>query len=304
VDSHTITHYTIDELMAVCMARTIKDGETVFNGVAVPLPFTAIMLARKTHAPNCIFWGGLLAGVNPHPPFLPSSSGDSVMLEGANPILHLSQIFDLVMRGELDRVFFSGAQIDKYGNLNNSLIGSLDRIQVKLPGGAGGSHVGSYARNFTIWFVRHEARTSRGKKSFTFVERADFITTVGRRTHKGSRKEMGLRGGGPDTVVTNLCVFDFDENTDVLRIRSIHPGFTLEDVLENTEFEPIMLKSIPYTIPPTKEEVWIIRQLDPLETRKKGFSQEALAKKFSIPDEMDTLGKDEDARVDKDKPGC
>lgn len=80
-----ITHFTIDELMAVCMARTIKDATTVFNGVAVPLPFAAIMLARKTHAPNCIFWSGLLAGVNPDPCFLPPTSGDSAILTGADP---------------------------------------------------------------------------------------------------------------------------------------------------------------------------------------------------------------------------
>ncbi len=277
-----ISYYTIDELMAVCLARTIGDNQTVFNGVAVPLPFTAIMLARKTHAPNCIFWGGLLAGLNPAPPFLPPTSGDSVMLAGANPVLHLSQIFDLVMRGELDRVFFSGAQIDKYGNLNNTLIGSPEKIRIKLPGGAGGSHISAMARHFTIWSIRHEARSGKGGKTFNLVDKVDYVTTAGRRTKNGTRKEMGLRGGGPDAVVTNLCVFDFDEKTDIMRVRSVHPGFTLENVLENTGFKPILPEKIPETIPPAKEEVRIIRQLDPLDTRKKGFSEEVLSKKFSF----------------------
>lgn len=278
-----ITDYTIDELMAVCLARTIKDGDTVFNGVAVPLPFTAIMLARKTHAPNSVFWGGLLAGLSPEPCFLPPTSGDSVMLHGADPVLHLSQIFDLVMRGELNRVFFSGAQIDKFGNLNNSLIGTQEKIRVKLPGGAGGSHVGSCSKKFTIWSVRHEARTtSKGNRIYNFVEKVDFVTTMGLRTEAGTREELGLRGGGPDTVVTNLCVFDFDEETKCMRLKSLHPGVTVQDVLENTGFEPVIPEKVEETTAPTEEEIHIIRELDPLETRKKGFSSDVIKKRYGL----------------------
>jgi len=278
-----ITYYSIDELMAVCLARTIKDGDTVFNGVAVPLPFTAIMLARKTHAPNTVFWGGLLAGLNPEPCFLPPTSGDSVMLRDADPVLHLSQIFDLVMRGELNRVFFSGAQIDKYGNLNNTLIGSPKNIRVKLPGGAGGSHVGSFARNFTIWSVRHEARTtSKGKPVYNFVDKVDFVTTMGHRTDGGDRQELGIRGGGPDVVVTNLCVFDFDEASKIMRLKSLHPGVTIQDVVENTGFEPVIPEKVEDSPAPTEEAIRIIRELDPLETRKRGFSSEALKRRYDL----------------------
>ena len=278
-----ISYYTIDELMAVCLARTIKDRDTVFNGVAVPLPFTAIMLARKTHAPNSVFWGGLLAGLSPEPPFLPPTSGDSVMLHGADPVLHLSQIFDLVMRGELNRVFFSGAQIDKYGNLNNSLIGSVERIRVKLPGGAGGSHVGSFVRNFTVWSVRHDARTTgKGQRLYSLVDKVDFVTTMGHRTEVGTRQELGIKGGGPDAVVTNLCVFDFDEGTKIMRIKSLHPGVSVEDLLENTGFEPVVPENITDTPPPSEEEVRIIRELDPLETRKKGFAPEVLKRRYDL----------------------
>ena len=278
-----VYYYTIDELMAVCLARTIRDGNTVFNGVAVPLPFTGIMLARKTHAPNCIFWGGLLAGFNPNPAFLPPTSGDSVMLEGADPILHISQVFDLAMRGELDRIFFSGAQIDKFGNLNNSLIGSIDKIQTKLPGGAGGSHIGSFAKNFTIWSTRHDATiTSKGHRIFSLVDKVDFVTTMGHCTPAGTRKGLGLRGGGPDSVVTNLGVFDFDETSMIMRLKTIHPGFTVETVIENTGFEPVIPEKLEVTKPPSEEEICIIRELDPLETRKKGFSQTALKEKYDL----------------------
>ncbi|MCX5908265.1 MAG: hypothetical protein NTY64_14060, partial [Deltaproteobacteria bacterium] len=241
------------------------------------------MLARKTHAPNCIFWGGLLAGFNPSPPFLPPTSGDSVMMEKASPVLHLSQIFDLVMRGELDRVFFSGAQIDQFGNLNNSYIGSLEKIRVKLPGGAGASHIGCLAKNFTIWSVRHEAKTGgKGKKVYTFVEKVDFVTTVGQKANGRTRKELGLKGGGPDRVITNLGVFDFDPESKMMRLHTVHPGVTVQDILKNTGFAPVIQDRVSPTQPPTAEEIAIIRTIDPLNTRKLGFSSEALAKRYEI----------------------
>lgn len=276
-------YYTIDELMAWCMAQTIKDGGTVFNGVAVPLPFTAIMLACQTHAPNSVFWGGLLAGLNPKPQFLPKTSGDSVMLTNANPVLHLHQIFDLAMRGELDRIFFSGAQIDKYGNLNNTLIGSLDGIRIKLPGGAGSSHIGCFVKNYTVWSVRHEATVNKkGNKIFTFVDKVDFVTTVGHKTPEGSRKELGLKGGGPDQLITNLGVFDFDPETLMMRVKSIHPDFTLQDIQDNTGFEVAVRDDVEVTPGPTLEEVEIIRKIDPMESRKEGFSPKALEKRFDF----------------------
>lgn len=277
-----ILFYTVDELMAACMARTIKDRTTVFNGVAVPLPFTAIMLARKTHAPDCIFWSGLLAGLNPDPCFLPPTSGDSAILMGADPVLHLSQIFELAMRGELDRIFFSGAQIDRYGNLNNTLIGSMSNMRVKLPGGAGASHIGAFAKNFTVWSVRHEASTSgKGQRIYSFVEKVDFVTTMGHRNSAGTRKDLGLMGGGPDVVVTNLCTFDFDD-TGCMRIQSLHPGVTLQEVLDNTGFQPVVPPSLAETPAPCEEDIRIIRAVDPLGTRKRGFSEKSLQKRFDL----------------------
>jgi glutaconate CoA-transferase subunit B len=283
MSSNRIDYYTVDELMATCMARTIKEGNTVYNAVAVPLPFTAIMLASKTHAPNSIFWGGLLAGVNPRPPVLPQTSGDSVMLYHANPVLHAHHIYDLAMQGELDRIFFSGAQIDKYGNLNNSLVGSPDKIRIKLPGGAGASHLGCFARNYTIWSIRHEAKLSgKGKKIFTFVDKVDFVTTVGHKTPDGTREELGLGGGGPDLVVTNLGTFDFEPETHLMRLKTMHPGLTREETMESTGFEPVLSDSIAETPRPTREEVEIIRKIDPMETRKLGFSPKTLSKRFDF----------------------
>lgn len=205
------------------------------------------------------------------------------MLREAELVLHISQIFDLVMRGELNRIFFSGAQIDKYGNLNNTLIGSPNNIRVKLPGGAGGSHVGSFAKNFTIWSVRHEARTTcKGKRIYNLLDKVDFVTTMGHRTDRGNRQELGIRGGGPDVVVTNLCVFDFDEVSKTMRLKSLHPGITIQDVLDNTGFEPVIPEKVEGSPVPTEEAIRIIRELDPLETRKRGFSSEALKSRYDL----------------------
>lgn len=278
-----IDYYTIDELMALCLARTIREGDTVFNGVSVPLPFTAIILARKTHAPNCVFLGGLLAGLNPQPPFLPKTSGDSVMLQGAEMVMHLHNIFDMTMRGELDRIFFSGAQIDRYGNLNNTLIGKYGNIRIKLPGGAGSSHIGCFARNYTIWSVRHDAKVDRGgQKIFSLVDQVDFVTTLGHKTPEGTRQELGVKGGGPDLVVTNLGAFDFDPESHVMRVKSVHPGVTLDQVRENTGFDLVLPQKITETPAPTREDVAIIRRIDPLESRKLGFSAEALARRYNF----------------------
>ncbi len=274
-------YFTIDELMAVCLARTIKDKNVVFNGVAVALPFTAIILAKKTHAPNCIFLGGLTAGVNPDPPFLAPTSADSVMLEKCTVKISKSEIFDLARQGRLDRIFFGGAQIDQYGNLNNTVIGDLDNIKVKLPGGAGASTLSCQAKNFTIWCPRHRAVTTSKGKIYTLVNIVDFVTTFGQRNAEGiTRRDMGLRGGGPDCLVTNLGVFDLDPKELKLRLKHYHPGITIEEIQENTEFELIVSDDCCETPLPTKEEIKIIRDIDPLEIRKREFPKEELEKKY------------------------
>ncbi|MEL7567371.1 MAG: CoA-transferase [Dehalobacterium sp.] len=274
-------YYTIDELMAVCMAKTIKDHQVVFNGVAVALPFTSIMLAKKTHAPNSVFWGGLPGGINPQPPFLVPTSGDSVMLENATVKCDLHEVFDMAQKGKLDRIFFGGGQIDQYGNLNNTMIGSPENIKVKLPGGAGASTLACFAKNFTVWCPRHRAVTTKKGKQYTLVAQNDFVTTFGHRTRDGvTRKEMGLKGGGPDCLVTNLGVFDFEPNEYKLRLKSYHPDVTIEEIQENTGFELVIDENCSETPRPTKEQIEIIRIIDPMEVRKREFAAQELERRF------------------------
>lgn len=274
-------YFTIDELMAVCLARTIKDKMVVFNGVAVALPFTAIVLAKKTHAPNAVFLGGLTAGINPSPPFLAPTSADSVMLENCTVKIAKSEIFDLARQGRLDRIFFGGAQIDQYGNLNNTVIGGIDNVKVKLPGGAGASTISCHANNYTIWCPRHRAAVSSKGRIYTLVKKVDFVTTFGQRNAEGlTRKEMGLKGGGPDCLVSNLGVFDFDPQELKLRLKHYHPGITIDEIQDNTEFELLVSDDCCETPLPTKDDIKIIRDLDPLETRKREFTEAELARKF------------------------
>lgn len=272
--------YTIDELMAVCLARTIRDNDVVFNGVAITLPFTAILLAKHTHAPNCVFLAGLPAGVDPEPPFLPPTAGDALMLYKAIVSLPLHEIFDLAQRGELDRSFFGGAQIDRYGNLNNTLIGSREKIRVKLPGGAAGSNLACFARHFTTWTSRHRSEFTGPKKRVTFVEKVDFVTTPGHLTPSGSRKELSLRGGGPDIVVTDMCTFDFADGE--LRLRTLHPGVSLAEVLDNMDFAPKITDSLTETPAPTADELEIIRRIDPLDVRKREFTPRQLERQMTL----------------------
>ncbi len=265
---------TVDELMAVALARTIEDHAVVFNGVAVALPYLAILLAQKTHAPNCVFLAGLPAGVDPHPPFLPPTAGDALLLQAAVVTLPLHEIFDLAQRGELDRSFLGGGQIDRHGNLNNAWIG-CDGMRVRLPGGAGAGSLSCFARKFTVWSGRH-----RGNGRSTLVERVDFITTVGHDTPAGSRSALHLKGGGPDRVVTDLCTFDFSGGE--MRLKTLHPGISLTCVLGNMGFQPRIPGSLVQTPPPTAEEIQIIRRLDPLKVRQREFSPRQLERKFPV----------------------
>jgi|Deesub1362A_J573_1020465.scaffolds.fasta_scaffold00050_28 glutaconate CoA-transferase subunit B len=276
--------YTIDELMAVTMARLIKDGDVVFHGVASPLPMVASRLAKLTHAPNSVYFAGTGGAMNPTPPFLPTMTQDAVLFEGAEAILTVDYIFNLAARGEMDVMYFSGGQIDKYGNLNNSLIGGIDDIKVKLPGGAGGANLSCEVNKFIIWTTRHRKRvSSSGREIYTLVDKVDFITSTGFYQGGDSREKLGIHGGGPYKVVTELCVFGFDEKSKIMKLETVHPDVTVEDILENTMFTPVVPDEVGVTSHPTEEELEILRnEVDPTGIRKLEFPKDELKRKFEI----------------------
>lgn len=272
----------IDEIFVVNVARTIEDHTTVFHGVSSPIPMVAMYFAKRTHAKDMVYFGGVSSAIDPNPPFFPPTTNDWTMIQDRTAIISVDKLFDLAQRGELDRSFFSGAQIDKYGNQNVSLIGTPDNIKVKLPGGAGGCNLSGDCRNYTIWTTRHRMREAKGKKIFTMVNKCDFITNVGHVTSQGPREELDLVGNGPDWVVTELGVFDFDEETKVMRLRYLYPDVTVDDIIRNTEFEPIIHPEVKIMEMPTQEEVELIREMDPLGIRKREYPKSELSRKFEI----------------------
>jgi glutaconate CoA-transferase subunit B len=272
----------IDELFVFNVARTIRDRTTVFHGVSSPIPMIAMYYAKLTHAKDMVYFGGVSSAVDPNPPFFPPTTNDWVMIQGRTAMVTVDKIFDLAQRGELDRSFFSGAQIDKYGNQNVSMIGTLDRCKVKFPGGAGGCNLSGDCVNYTIWTTRHRAQKKGDRKFFTLVNKCDFVTNVGHVTPYGRREELDLVGNGPDWVVTELGVFDFDDVTKTMRLRYLYPDTTVDDVLDSTEFEPIIHPNVGVMEMPTREEIEIIRRIDPLGVRKLEYPEQELARRFQI----------------------
>lgn len=280
----SITYATLSEVMIYQVARTIQDGELVFHGYGSPVPTLAMLLAKRTHAPHMIHVEGATYGVNPEPPFLPPTSNDWVLERGRVMALGITDLFDIAARGDMGRMFLSGVQIDRYGNLNVTAIGSPDTPRVKLPGSGGGCNLSGDVQHITIWTSGHRAQKNKtGKPLFRFVEHIDFVSSIGHVRRDGiSRAALGLRGGGPEWVVTELGVFDFEPATHVLRLRALYPDTTVQDVLDNTEFEPAIAPDVSIVPLPTPEDVKMMRRFDPLCTHHDEFKPMDLSRRFEL----------------------
>jgi len=244
--------YTASELLAVMSARLLRDGETVFAGVGIPL--LAATLAQRLHAPGLtiLFEGGTI-GAFVEPGKLPPSTNEQRCTRRANMVLGSTDVLLLLQRGYVDIGFMGGAQIDQYGNLNSSLIGIPDRPLTRLPGSGGGNDIASLTR--MIVAMRHEKRR--------FVERVDFVTSPGFLSGGGSRHAAGLSAGGMFRVVTDLGLFDFDDVTKRMRLVALHPGASAAEVQANTGFELLMAPALSVTDPPSETELAVLRDLDP-----------------------------------------
>ncbi len=196
--------WTIDEWFVVALARTIRPAETVFHGFGSPCAQVAMHVARRTHARDMVLVEGAMYAINPDPPFIPPTSNDASLSRGAAYSMRFEEFFDAAVRGDVDRMFLSGGQIDGYGNTNVTAIGPAGRPKVKLGGGGGGCNLSATIGHLTVWTTRH--RSGR-----TLVADCDFITDMGHRTRLGTRAELGFTGGGPQWLVTELGVFDYPE---------------------------------------------------------------------------------------------
>ena len=244
--------YSTIELMACVAARILEDRKSVFVGTG--LPMIAAMLAQRTHAPNLliVFEAG---GIGPQIPVLPISVGDSRTFYRAVAASSMHDVMMLAQAGWIDYGFLGAAQIDMYGNINTTVIGPWEKPKVRLPGSGGANDVGSLC-NRTIILMRQDARR--------FVERVNYITTPGYLTGPSAREKAGLpEGSGPYRVITQLGVYGFDEETKRMKLLSVHPGVTIDDIKANSQFEILIPEEISTTEPPTKEELKILHEIDP-----------------------------------------
>lgn len=244
--------YTASELMCINAARLLRDGDVVFVGVG--LPNLACNLARRTHAPNLqmIYEAGVIGA---RPNRLPLSIGDPTLVSGASSVCSMFDIFSLYLqRGNVDVGFLGGAQIDRFGNINATVIGDYQKPKVRLPGSGGSQEIAGWANRCFI-MTPHQKRR--------FPEKCDFITSAGFLNGRAEREATGARGGGPVVIVTNLGILEPDENGELI-LTALHPGCTYDQVKENTGWAIRTAETVRATEPVTEVELKILREeLDP-----------------------------------------
>jgi glutaconate CoA-transferase subunit B len=246
--------YNLMELMVCVAARQLEDGKTAVIGTGMPL--AAAMLAQKTKSPNLIilFEAGSVA---PQLIKLPHSVADSYTMAGGLMHSSMDEIMSTCQRGMVDYTFLGGAQIDMYGNLNTTMVGTdLQKPKVRLPGSGGANDLASFCWK-TLTITPHDQRR--------FVPKLDFLTTPGYLTGPGAREAAGLPPGtGPYKVITTLALMGYDPESKRMRVESLHPGVTVEDVRANTGFEMLFADPLPVTLEPTEQELHILRtEVDP-----------------------------------------
>jgi len=245
--------YSSAELMIVNAARMLRDGDVVFVGVGQPN--LACNLAKQTHAPNLvmIYEAGVIGA---EPSRLPLSIGDPTLVSGALSVCSMYDIFaNYLQRGNVDVGFLGGAQIDRFCNINATIIGSdYEHPKVRLPGSGGAQEIAAWANRCYI-MTPHQKRR--------FPEKCDFRTSAGFLDGKGEREAAGLRGGGPVAVVTDIGIMEPEENGELI-LTALHPGKTVEMAKENTGWELKVSPNLRSTEPISAEELRILREeLDP-----------------------------------------
>jgi len=235
--------------MACVSSRLLEDGKSALVGTGLPL--VSASLAQRFHAPNLlvIFEAG---AIGTKIPTIPISVGDSRTCYKAVMAASMDYVMSCAQLGFVDYAFLSAAQMDAYGNLNTTVIGDHASPKVRLPGSGGGNDTGSLCWR-TLILMRHDKRR--------FVEKIDFLTTPGYLTGPGAREEAGLPAdSGPYKVISQLGVMGFDDETKRMKLISVHPGVTVEDVVENTGFELIIPDEVSETKAPTEIELKLLRE--------------------------------------------
>lgn len=245
--------YTNAELMAVRAAKELHDGDVVFVGIG--LPNLACNLARATHAPNLvlIYESGAVGAV---PERLPVSIGDPALVTDSLAVASMADIFQFYLQGGRIGVgFLGGAQIDRFGNINSTVIGSYDRPKVRLPGSGGACEIAVHAKRVVV-IAPLSARS--------FPADVDFITSPGFNGRYGTRASLGLPGGGPLRIVTDMGVLEPNADTGELELAAIYPGVEPGAVRERVGWPLRVRLHLEYVAPPSAEECRLLREvLDP-----------------------------------------
>lgn len=244
--------YNQKELMVVNAARLLRDNDVVFVGVGIPN--LACNLAMRTHAPNIqlIYEAGVIGA---QPARLPLSIGDPSLVSGASSVCSMYDVFTLYLqRGNVDVGFLGGAQIDRFGNINATVIGDYQHPKVRLPGSGGSMEIAAWANRFFVITLHQKRR---------FPAKVDFHTSIGFLTGGDARQKTGVRGGGPKAVVTNLGLLKPGQDGELI-LQAIHPGVTFAQVQDNTGWPIKQADDCEITLPPNTEELHILREvLDP-----------------------------------------
>jgi len=242
--------YRPNEMMTVAAARALKNDDVCFVGIG--MPSAAANVARLTHAPDItlIYESGTLAT---KPNVLPLSIGDGELCETALTTVSVPEMFRYWLQGGRIKVgFLGGAQIDKYANLNTTVVGPYDKPKVRLPGGGGAPEIATSCGEIFIIMAQ-------GKRGF--VDKLDFVTSIGHGSGGDSRAKLGLKTKGPTRLITDLALFAPDPETKEMIVVSLHPGVTREQVKENTGWDVRFAAQVGETAAPTAQELEVLREL-------------------------------------------
>ena len=256
--------YTSDEMMTVAAARMLRNRAVCFVGIG--FPSIAANLARLTHAPDAVLVYesgpiGAKASV------LPLSIGDGNLAETADTVVSTPEIFRYWLQGgRIDVGFLGAAQLDRFANINTTVIGSYDKPKVRLPGAGGAPEISSSAKEVLI-VVKQSKRT--------FVEKLDFVTSVGFLTGGDSRERAGLTGKGPVAVITDLCILRPDPVSREMKVASLHPGIDRATVAANTGWSLQFSQDCSETPAPNVEELRVLRDLKARTAAAHGVQGEA-----------------------------
>ena len=246
----TVPEVTAGEVQTIVAARRLRHTKTVFIGVG--RPSTAALLARMVHNPELIlvYESGTIGAKPFH---IPLSIGDGELAETADAVVSVPEMFNYwIGPGRIDVAFLGAAQIDRHANLNSTVIGDYTRPRTRLPGTGGAPEIAASCGEVIV-IAPHAKRT--------FVDKLDFVTTVGHGDGPGSRERLGFRGRGPTAVITDLGVLEPDPETCELVLAQIHPGVEVAKVRAETGWELRVTEELKTTEPPTDEELGKLREL-------------------------------------------